>query len=165
MRGGMARTGNVITTTIKNTVRAPRIRKVSLVDKIVTCCSTTWLKAGRLPGARRRPSGINGGGYCGSTPLLWITRQRTWPASSTMRSECSALRPRSTNATNQPGLPAAREPHEDHEPAARGLGDVPGRIQQRRRERAVRRAGHGVGGIHQQWHDHHRLTDRLKQLP
>ena len=30
----MARTGNVITTTIKNTVRAPRIRKVSLVDKI-----------------------------------------------------------------------------------------------------------------------------------
>src|ERR1700716_4179787 len=80
IRGGTVRTGNVITTTIKNTVRAPRIRKVSLVDKIVTCCSTAWLKDSRLFGARSRPSGINGGGYCGSTPLLWITRQRSWPA-------------------------------------------------------------------------------------
>jgi len=52
MRGGTARTGNVITTTIKHTVRAPRIRKVSLADKINTCCSTARLKAPRLPGAR-----------------------------------------------------------------------------------------------------------------
>ena len=80
MRGGMARTGNVITRTIKHTVRAPRIRKVSLVDKIAACCSTAWLKACRLPGVRGRPSYINGGGYCGITPLLWITRQRSWPA-------------------------------------------------------------------------------------
>ncbi len=48
----MVRIGNVITTTIRNTVRAPRIRKVSLVVKIVTCCSTAWLKASRLFGTR-----------------------------------------------------------------------------------------------------------------
>src|ERR1700754_642879 len=101
IRGGSVRTGNVISTIIKNTVRAPRIRKVSLVDKIVTCCSTAWRKASRLFGMRGWPSGVNGGGYWGSTPLLWITRQRSWPASSMRRSECSALRQRSINATNQ----------------------------------------------------------------
>jgi hypothetical protein len=52
MRGGTVRTGNVITTTIKNTVSAPRIKKVSLVDKIIACCSTAWLKLPKLFGTR-----------------------------------------------------------------------------------------------------------------
>src|SRR5258705_1906654 len=80
IRGGTVRTGSVTTTTIRNTVKAPRIRKVSLVDKIAACCSTAWRKASRLFGPRGCPSGSKGVGYWGSPPLLWSTRQRSWPA-------------------------------------------------------------------------------------
>ena len=34
-----------------------------------------------------------------------------------------------------------------------------------RRERTFRRAGNAIGSHHEQRHDHHRLTDRLEQLP